>query len=73
MKKTLKKVVSLVLALIMLMSVATVFAAAEDATTEKPAPEEETTFFSIFIGFFTEFFGLLKYIFQDVWLGKAPV
>ena len=49
MKKTLKKVISLVLVLVMLMSVVAVCAAAEGTTTEMPAPEENSTFFSIFL------------------------
>ena len=73
MKKTLKKVISLVLVLVMLMSVVAVCAAAEGTTAEMPAPVENSTFFSIFLEFFTEFYGLLKYLFHDLWLGKPPV
>lgn len=35
--------------------------------------ENNGSFLSIIAGFFTEFYGLLKYIFHDVWLGKPPV
>lgn len=72
MKKTFKKIISLVLVLVMLMSVGAVFASAE-AATEEPAPENHGSFISIFMGFIMEFYGLLKYIFHDVWLGKPPV
>ncbi len=73
MKKTFKKVISLVLVLVMLMSVGVVGASAADSTTEEPAPENHGSFISIFFGFIMEFYGLLKYIFHDVWLGKPPV
>lgn len=44
-----------------------------DVTTEENVVETNDSFLSIIAGFFIEFYGLLKYIFHDVWLGKPPV
>ncbi len=77
MNKTLKKIVSLLLALMMILSVSAVsFScfAADDAvaveTVENAEESEEHTFmFEVIFGFWIEIFALFKYIFYDVFLG----
>ena len=80
-----KKIISLILALVMIMSVAVVGFSAmaaddenvavvevtEENTTEEEV-EEHRNFYQIIWGMMLEFYGLLKYIFYDVFLGKAP-
>jgi len=71
MKKNLKKFVALLLSVLMLMSFMAVGASAEDVT-EAPEAEGEHThrnFYEVIIDFFVEFYGLLKYIFYDVFRG----
>lgn len=71
MKKTFKKIISLVLVLVMLMTVCAIAVAAGDVTTEAPA--EHGSFISIFARFALEVFNFFKYIFHDLWLGKPPM
>jgi len=80
-----KKIISLILALVMIMSVAVVGFSAmaaddenvavvevtEENTTEEEV-EEHRNFYQIIWDMMLEFYGLLKYIFYDVFLGKAP-
>lgn len=73
MKKTFKKIISLVLVLVMLMSVGAMAASAEDSTAETDNIEEHGSFISIFVRFALEIFNFFKYIFHDLWLGKPPV
>ncbi len=72
MKKTFKKIVSLVLALVMIMSIGVVGVGAADTDVESEK-EEYGSFAAIFIQFWIEVGEFLKYIFYDLWLGKAPV
>ena len=81
-----KKIISLVLALIMIMSVAVVgfsamaaddesvavveVADANDATEE--TEEAHRNFSQVIWDMILEVFGLFKYIFYDVFLGRAP-
>lgn len=81
-----KKIISLILALVMIMSVAVVGFSAmaaddENAAVVEVTGEEESTeneveehrnFYQIIWDMMLEFYGLLKYIFYDVFLGKAP-
>ncbi len=80
-----KKIISLILALIMIMSVATIGLTAmaadsdediavvevteEDATEEK---EEHRNLYQVIWDMILEIYGFFKYIFYDVFLGKAP-
>lgn len=80
-----KKIISLILALVMIMSVAVVGFSAmaaddedvavvevtEENTTEEVV-EEHRNFYQIIWDMMLEFYGLLKYVFYDVFLGKAP-
>lgn len=72
MKKTFKKIISLVLVLVMLMSVGVMGVAAEDSTATDSS-DDHGSFFSLFVRFAMEIFNFFKYIFHDVWLGKPPV
>lgn len=83
MKKTFRKIIALVLALTLSVSMfAVVFSAfaADDADTSAvTAPvddseeEEHTTYLQLITDFFKSIFAFLKYIFYDVYLGKpAP-
>ena len=79
-----KKIISLVLALIMIMSVAVVgfsaIAADDDIAVVEVADGEEATeneeehrnFYQIFWDFCVEIYKFFKYICYDVFLGKAP-
>ncbi len=75
MKKNLKKFISVLLSLLMLMSVMSVGAFAEDATNTEPAPETEThrNFYQVMVDFFMEIVSFFKYIFYDVFRGEQPV
>ena len=79
-----KKIISLILALIMIMSVAVVgFSAVAadgedaavvevtDVATEDGAEEEHRNFYEIIWDFLVEIYEFYKYIFYDVFLGKA--
>ena len=71
MKKNFKKFIALLLSVLMLMSVMAVGASAEDATVEaQPETETHRGFIEIFIDFFMEFIGFIKYIFYDVFRGE---
>ncbi len=72
MKKNLKKFISVLLSLLMLMSVMGVGAFAEDAAAPEEAPQEEQhrNFYQVMIDFFMEFVSLFKYIFYDVFRGE---
>lgn len=71
MKKNFKKFIALLLSVLMLMSVMAVGASAEDATVEaQPEAETHRGFIEIFIDFFMEFIGFIKYIFYDVFRGE---
>ena len=79
-----KKIISLILALIMIMSVAVVgfsaMAADDDAAVVEVTGEESTedtteehrNFYQVIWDMILEVYGLFKYIFYDVFLGKAP-
>lgn len=84
MNKTIKKVISLVLCVLMLMSVAAVgfssFATSEipvsEVTTtaaaeEEPEVEEHRMFYQVIFDFFIEIGNFFKYIFYDLLLGEA--
>lgn len=72
MKKNLKKFISILLSLLMLMSVMSVGAFAEDVTAPENAPEEEEhrNFYQIIVEFFMEIVSFFKYIFYDVFRGE---
>lgn len=73
MKKNLKKFISILLSLLMLMSVMSVGAFAEDATAAEDVPEENEehrSFYQVMIGFFMEIVSFFKYIFYDVFRGE---
>lgn len=71
MKKNLKKFIALLLSVLMLMSVMAVGASAEDAAVDvQPEVEQHRGFIDIFIDFFMEFIGFIKYIFYDVFRGE---
>ena len=75
MKKNLKKFISILLSLLMLMSVMSVGAFAEDATATEPAPEENEqhrNMYQVIADFFLEIFSFFKYIFYDVFRGEQP-
>lgn len=79
-----KKIISLVLALIMIMSVAVVGFSAmaadddvavvevTDGESTENTEEEHRNFYQIIWDMILEVYGLFKYIFYDVFLGKAP-
>ena len=79
-----KKIISLVLALIMIMSVAVVgfsaMAADDDVAVVEVAEgeatenteEEHRNFYNLIWDFCVEIYEFFKYIFHDVFLGKAP-
>ena len=80
-----KKIISVILALIMIMSVAAVgfsaMAADDDIAIIEVADGEEVTeteeeehrnFYQIFWDFCLEIYNFFKYICYDVFLGKAP-
>ena len=79
-----KKIISVILALIMIMSVAAVgfsaMAADDEVATIEVADGEEVTeteeehrnFYQIFLDFCIEIYNFFKYICYDVFLGKAP-
>lgn len=72
MKKNFKRFISLLLTVLMLMSVMSVGASAED-TTQAPVAEESEEdhryLFEVFIDFWVEVFEFFKYIFYDVFRG----
>ena len=73
MKKNFKKFVALLLSVLMLMSVMAVGACAEDAAIDAPTETEGEAhrgFIDIFVDFFMEFIGFIKYIFYDVFRGE---
>ena len=69
MNKTLKKVLSLVLALPMMMCFAAVVFAAEAEGEVTPEPEQHRFIFEILIDMVLEWWGMIRYIFYDVFLG----
>lgn len=76
MKKNLKKFISILLSLLMLMSVMSVGVFAEDATTTTEAAPEENeehrNMYQVMIDFFMEIVSFFKYIFYDVFRGEQP-
>lgn len=72
MKKNLKKFISVLLSLLMLMSVMSVGAFAEDVTAPEEAPEKEghRNMYQVMIDFFMEIVSFFKYIFYDVFRGE---
>lgn len=75
MNKTIKKIISLVLCVLMLMSVAAVGFSAFATDVTEPVDggdhEEHRMFFQIILDFFIEIGNFFKYIFYDLLLGKA--
>lgn len=66
MNKTLKKILAVVLAVMMVMT----FAAVAFATDGEVAAQEEPRFiFQILFDMLKEFWGMIRYIFYDVFLG----
>lgn len=41
-------------------------------TNVEQSTQEATSFIDLIISFFKDFFGMFKYIFNDVFLGKNP-
>ena len=69
MNKTLKKALSLVLALVLMMSFAAVVFAAEAEGDVAPDHEQHRFIYEILFDILKEWWGLFKYIFHDVFLG----
>ncbi len=68
MNKSLKKIISVVLSLVMIMS----FAVVSLATDGEVPAEEHGSMFDVFIGYILAFWEAIRYVFYDVFLGVAP-